>query len=67
MSVEKLRKIAWIGVDIDAGTEDLYEKIRRSLTERSLFNKVCDNAKQLIEAGVNVDFKCLINPTTTTT
>jgi sulfatase maturation enzyme AslB (radical SAM superfamily) len=62
VSVEKLRKIAWIGIDIDAGTEDLYEKIRRSLTSRSLFNKVCDNAKQLIQAGINVDFKCLINP-----
>jgi sulfatase maturation enzyme AslB (radical SAM superfamily) len=60
--VEKLRKIAWIGIDIDAGTEDLYERIRRSLTAKSLFNRVCDNAKNLIQAGVNVDFKCLINP-----
>ena len=25
--VEKLQKIAWIGIDIDAGTEDLYEQI----------------------------------------
>jgi sulfatase maturation enzyme AslB (radical SAM superfamily) len=62
ISVEKLRKIAWIGIDIDAGTEELYETIRRSLTAKSLFAKVCDNAKNLIEAGVNVDFKCLINP-----
>ena len=62
VAVEKLKKIAWIGVDIDAGTEDLYEKIRRSLTAKSLFTKVCDNAKELIQAGVNVDFKCLINP-----
>lgn len=60
--VEKLRKLAWIGIDIDAGTEQLYEKIRRSLTSRSLFDKVCNNAKDLITAGVNVDFKCLINP-----
>ncbi len=60
--VEKLRKIAWIGIDIDAGSEDLYEKIRRSLTAKSLFNRVCDNARNLVEAGVNVDFKCLINP-----
>lgn len=60
--VEKLKKIAWIGVDIDAGTEDLYEKIRRSLTARSLFNRVIDNARNLIDVGVNVDFKCLINP-----
>lgn len=62
ITVEKLRKIAWIGIDIDAGTESLYEEIRRSLTTKSLFTKVCDNARGLIEAGVNVDFKCLINP-----
>jgi len=60
--VEKLRKIAWIGVDIDAGTEDLYEQIRHSLTAKSLFTRVCDNASELIKVGVNVDFKCLINP-----
>ena len=60
--VEKLQKIAWIGIDIDAGSEDLYEKIRRSLTAKSMFGRVVDNAKHLISAGVNVDFKCLINP-----
>ena len=60
--VEKLKKIAWIGIDIDAGTEDLYEQIRRSLTAKSLFNRVIDNARNLIDVGVNVDFKCLINP-----
>lgn len=62
VAVEKLRKLAWIGIDIDAGSETLYEEIRRSLTAKSLFSKVCDNARALIEAGVNVDFKCLINP-----
>ena len=62
VNVDKLRKIAWIGIDIDAGTEPLYEKIRRSLTAKSLFTKVCNNARDLIEAGVNVDFKALINP-----
>ena len=60
--VEKLRKLSWIGIDIDAGTEPLYEEIRRSLTAKSLFTQVCDNARGLIEAGVNVDFKALINP-----
>jgi len=60
--VEKLKKIAWIGIDIDAGTEDLYEKIRHSLTAKSLFNRVINNAQNLISVGVNVDFKCLINP-----
>lgn len=60
VSVQKLRKIAWIGIDIDAGTEELYEKIRRSNTAKSLFSKVRENASNLIQAGVNVDFKCLI-------
>ena len=60
--VNKLKKIAWIGVDIDSGTEELYEKIRCSLTKKSLFNRVKENARELISAGVNVDFKCLINP-----
>ena len=62
IAVEKLRKIAWIGIDIDAGTQDLYEQIRRSLTAKSLFDRVVTNAQALIEAGVNVDFKCLLNP-----
>ena len=57
-----MRKIAWIGIDIDAGTEDLYETIRRSLTGASPFNKVIQNAKNLINSGVNVDFKVLLNP-----
>lgn len=62
VSADKLRKLAWIGIDIDAGTEDLYEQIRRSLTTKSLFQQVKQNAHELIRAGVNVDFKCLINP-----
>ena len=62
VTVDKLQKIAWIGIDIDAGTEQLYEKIRHSLTSKSLFGRVVENAKNLIDTGVNVDFKCLINP-----
>lgn len=62
VSVDKLRKIAWIGIDIDAGTQDLYEKIRRSLPSTSLFDRVKANAGDMIRAGINVDFKCLINP-----
>ena len=62
ISADKLKKLSWIGIDIDAGTEDLYEIIRRSLTKSSLFHKVSENAKYLIDLGVNVDFKVLINP-----
>ena len=60
--IDKLRKMAWVGIDIDAGSEGLYEQIRRSLTAKSLFGRVIENAKNLISAGVNVDFKVLINP-----
>ena len=60
--VSKLQKIAWVGIDIDAGTEELYEQIRRSLDKKSLFTRVRENARELIAADVNVDFKCLINP-----
>ena len=60
--VEKLQKMSWIGIDIDAGSKDLYEQIRRSLSRESLFDQVIENAHNLIQAGVNVDFKCLINP-----
>lgn len=57
---EKLKKIAWIGVDMDAGTEDLYEKIR-STKNKSIFPQVVENVKHLTSAGVNVDLKILLN------
>lgn len=62
VSIAKLQKISWIGIDIDAGTKDLYEQIRNSLTKESLFDRTVENAKNLISAGINVDFKCLLNP-----
>jgi sulfatase maturation enzyme AslB (radical SAM superfamily) len=62
VSVDKLRKLSWIGIDIDAGSKDLYEQIRKSLTANSLFDKVISNAQELIKVGVNVDFKVLLNP-----
>jgi sulfatase maturation enzyme AslB (radical SAM superfamily) len=62
IAVDKLRKLSWIGIDIDAGSKDLYETIRKSLTANSLFDKVTSNAQELIKAGINVDFKALLNP-----
>ena len=61
VSVEKIKKMAWIGIDIDAGTKDKYEQIRRSLTKESLFDQVIENATQLVKIGAQVDFKALIN------
>ena len=58
---EKIKKMSWIGIDIDAGSEQLYEKIRRSKTKTSPFNHVLENAKNLVQLGANVDFKVLLN------
>ena len=62
VSVDKLQKIAWIGIDIDAGTESLYEEIRHSLGGGSWFDQVKANARALTDRGINVDLKCLVNP-----
>lgn len=61
VAVEKIRRMAWIGIDIDAGSEQRYEEIRRSLTKKSLFNDVIDNACELVKIGATVDLKVLVN------
>lgn len=62
VSVQKLQKIAWIGIDIDAGSEDLYEEIRHSLGGASWFQQVKSNTRAFTDRGINVDLKCLVNP-----
>jgi len=57
---DKIKLMAWVGIDIDAGNQSTYEQIRRSLTRVSLFDKVMDNAKNLVGLGANVDFKVLL-------
>lgn len=57
---EKIRKMAWIGIDIDAGTESLYEIIRRSIPKKSPFDQVLKNATNLVNLGATVDFKVLL-------
>jgi len=61
VSLEKIQRMAWIGIDIDAGSQEKYEQIRHSLTTQSLFPRVIENAKKLVNAGARVDFKALIN------
>jgi sulfatase maturation enzyme AslB (radical SAM superfamily) len=61
VSVEKINKMAWIGIDIDAGSQTKYEEIRRSLTRESLFDRVIENARNLVAVGARVDFKALIS------
>ena len=61
VSADKIKKMAWIGIDIDAGEETLYETIRRSIPKRSPFSRVIQNARELVRLGANVDFKVLLN------
>lgn len=60
VNINKLKKIGWIGIDLDAGKEDLYEKIRKTISKKSIFDRVCENAKNLSDAGINVDLKFLL-------
>lgn len=57
---DKLKTMNWIGIDIDAGDEETYEKIRISKT-KNMFNRAVCNATVLAKMGVNVDFKVLAN------
>lgn len=60
VSPNKLSKMAWIGVDIDAGNQETYEVIRRSLSKISPFNAVVAHSRELVAIGANVDFKILL-------
>lgn len=61
ISIEKLQKMAWIGIDIDSANPTTYETIRNSTTKISLYDKVINNIKQLVDVGVNVDLKVLLS------
>jgi sulfatase maturation enzyme AslB (radical SAM superfamily) len=61
VSAKKIQRLAWIGIDIDAGSQEKYEQIRHSLTKHSLFPRVIENAKNLVAIGARVDFKALLN------
>jgi len=58
---DKIRKMAWIGVDIDSADQNEYELIRRSASKRSIFPKVMKNISNLVNTGANVDLKILLN------
>ncbi len=57
---EKIKKIKWIGVDIDSAIPETYESIRRSLTKRSLFSRVKETVKKATKRGFTVDIKSLL-------
>lgn len=60
VDVPTLQSIAWIGVDMDAGNEVMYETIRQTKT-KTVFSKVVENITMLSKIGVNVDIKILLN------
>lgn len=57
---EKAERIIWIGVDIDSGISKTYEDVRRSLVKYNMLERVSNNVKIAVEAGINVDLKALL-------
>lgn len=59
--IEKIKQMLYIGVDLDAGSKELYEQIRRSKPANGLFDSVIDNVKELASKTHNVDLKVVLN------
>ena len=57
----KIQKILYIGIDIDAGAKDLYEQIRRSKPINGLFDQVVDNIFNIAKISNNVDLKVVLS------
>ena len=53
------KRMAWIGIDFDAGTEQLYNEIRGT-KGKNYFSNVSDEARRLSEAGAKIDYKVLL-------
>lgn len=62
---DKIRKMAYIGIDIDSGNAETYELIRRSKTHDSPFSKVKSLAKELGKMNAPIDVKALLMPENT--
>lgn len=61
VSAEKIQKMLYIGIDIDAGSKDLYEQIRRSKSGFDVFDKVVDNIVAISAISKNVDLKVVLS------
>ena len=62
---KKIKKMAYIGIDIDSGNSETYELIRRSKTHESPFDKVKEIAKELGKMNAPIDIKALLMPENT--
>jgi sulfatase maturation enzyme AslB (radical SAM superfamily) len=56
----KIQKMLYIGIDVDAGSKELYEKIRRSKPANGLFDQVVDNIHSIAKISNNVDLKVVL-------
>lgn len=59
LSIDPAR-MAWVGVDMDAGSKDLYENIRKT-KHQSIYQQVVESITKLSAHGVAVDIKILLN------
>lgn len=59
LAEESVQRISWIGVDIDSGIPEIYERVRRS-KQKGLFEKVKTNIQELTAIGVKIDIKGLL-------
>lgn len=54
-----LSNISWIGIDMDSGSRELYNTIRRP-NNKNDFSVVCENIRKLVSSGINTDIKVLL-------
>lgn len=65
LSPDKIKRMAYIGLDMDSGDPDTYEEIRRSKMSASPFYKIKDTALELGKMGAPIDIKALLMPQNT--
>lgn len=65
ISDDKLKRMAYLGLDIDSGNPETYELIRNSKMSTSPFERVKETAKELGARGVPLDIKALLMPENT--
>jgi MoaA/NifB/PqqE/SkfB family radical SAM enzyme len=65
ISDDKIKRMAYIGLDIDSGDPDTYESIRHSKMSHSPFYQIKETATELGKMGAPIDVKALLMPQNT--
>jgi len=60
ISSDKLKRMAYLGLDIDSGNPETYESIRKSKMSESPFERIKETAKELCSKGIPLDIKILL-------